>query len=162
MKSLLISVALLIINCAAFGQTIPFIGWSFSDKDYVPIVGTMIGKNEISLSYKFPMFDANIKPHVAALKYGRMILLTVNDDDNFSITPSAGIGLYSIKDFSKYDADPTGMTGISKSTHFKPIVGASLARDMFVWRWEISANYCQGFYCTLGFRVFPYQLKNRK
>ena len=133
------------------------------------------GGFESTLSYKFSMSHVD-KPSILSITVGKQILITDYDDDNFSITPTIGYGYLRWKDFSKYDAAtyPTGpppnlATGaplpisnkeIIEMTEFKPVFGFEIAKDSYMGRVGLNANWCKEYYFGINLRVFPYR-RNR-
>ena len=138
----------------AFAQ--PFIGMQLTNKGIGVQTGFLVGNIEITLAYK-PISNQENKPKIASLSACYRILVTRNELNNFSVTPSIGIGNYRVKDFTGYDADPTGKTGILQINTNTPVYGLNLAKDMYKGQIFVSADYCKGFYYGVGIRCYFYR-----
>ena len=113
------------------------------------------------------------KPNVLSITIGKQILITNYEEDNYSITPTIGYGYLKWKDFSKYDAAvyPTRDTSaiprggplpivddeIMEITALRPVFGIEVAKDSYMGRIGLTANWCKEFYFGINMRVFPYR-----
>lgn len=129
---------------ASFGQV--FIGMSATTKGAGVQLGYLSTDGiEISTGYKVPLISAT-NPSVFNLSLGKQILLTHDDEDNYSITPSAGIASVSYKVIDK-----DVVTKVSKIT---AIYGIEIGKDAYLGRVFIAANYAQQFYFSIGIKAF--------
>lgn len=145
---------LLLISAASFGQ--PFLGLGVTNQGANIQLGVFAGSIEVTGAYKLP-FSRNDVAKIASLQIGKQILLSHNDQDNYSITPSIGYANYRVQDFAAYNNDPTGKTGISLINEFRPIAGVEVGKDSYMGRVFLSANYCKGMYYGIGIKMFPYR-----
>lgn len=104
---------------------------------------------QISLGYQTPLLSAE-NANIADLSVGKRILLTNNDEDNFSVTPTVGVGFISYKDFTKYDQGGE----IESVKKVVPVYGLELGKDWYIGRLFIHANYANKFYYGIGIRAF--------
>lgn len=154
MKKFLSLIACTLIIAASYCQ--PFAGLGLTNKGVNFQAGALISGIEITAAAKRP-YSRNDIPLIYSLSVGKQILLTDNQEDNYSITPSIGYANYRIKDFTAYDKDPTGATGPVQISTFTPIYGLELGKDSYMGRVFISANYCKGLYFGMGIKIFPYR-----
>jgi len=136
----------------------PFIGIGLLNKGAQFQLGMLSGEGgiSVSLAVKKP-FTHNDKPTVISLNVGKEILLSHNDEDNYSVTPSFGLGNYRVKDYSLYD---TGKDEIIQVSEIKPVYGIEIGKDSYLGRLYINANYCKGLYYGIGFKMFFARYKN--
>ena len=145
---------LLLISTSSFAQ--PFLGLGVTNQGANFHLGVLAGSIEITAGYKMP-FNSNDVAKIASLQIGKQILLSNNDQDNYSITPSIGYANYRVQDFAAYNNDPSGKTGPSLISEFRPIAGVEVGKDSYMGRVFVSANYCKGMYYGIGIKMFPYR-----
>jgi len=131
----------------------PFLSMGAGDKGIQFQLGVLNEGTEITFSYKTPMTKNDVAK-IASLSFGKQILLSNREEDNYSLTPSIGMANYRVKDFSKYDA---GEDNIIQVSQFKPVYSIELGKDAYMGRMFISASYCRNPYFVVGFKVFPYR-----
>ncbi len=151
MKTLLIS--LLIHSCVAAQ---PFLGLLPTDKGAAVQVGFLIAPVEITVSYRSSLIKTN-KPAVLSATLGYQMLLSNNEKDNYSLSAHVGIANYRTKDFSPYEADPTGRTGPVQLAENRPTFALELGKDSYLGRAFITAGYCKGMYYGVGVKLFAYR-----
>jgi hypothetical protein len=130
----------------------PFIGIGFTNKGYSPSAGWLIGKTQFTAATKIG--TKNTTPIVHSLSVGRQFFLPNNGDNDCSITICTGAAWYRVKDFTAYDADASGRTGIKQESNAKIYFAIELAQDAELLRWYMQAAYCGGFYFGGGVKVF--------
>ncbi len=150
----IITITAILISLTAMSQ--PFLGLQVNNKGGTVQLGALIETVEITASYKTP-FSREDVAKVASLSIGKVVFLTKNDEDNYSISLHAGYANYRIKDFAAYDADGTGKTGITQINEYRPVFGVEAGKDIYLGRVFISANYCKGMWYGVGIKMFPYR-----
>jgi hypothetical protein len=144
MKKLLVILAILSQFKA---QSQPYIQMQAGNKNIGLSFGVQAqGGLIIDMGYLLPYSAAN-RPKIANLSIGKVINITNNDEDNFSITPSIGFAYLFYKDFSKQ------IDGINIG-EFKPIYRLELAKDWYNGRLFISTNYAKDFFVSVGIKAF--------
>jgi len=150
MKTITLAIALL-ISTSAIAQ--PYIGLSVHNSGVGAQLGILAESIDVALAIKAPLTKVDV-PTIVSLTVGKQFLLTQREEDNYSFTISAGAAFTSVKDFTAYNADPTGQTGIATVTSTSIIYGLQVGKDAYLGRVFISANYCKGMYYGLGMRIF--------
>ncbi len=156
MKRFIVVVSLalsMIIFLILKGHSQPNLGLFATNKGVGASIGLVAGNIALNASYKAPLFNRDV-PTIANLAIGYQRNITNNDADNFTVTPFLGIGNYRVKDFTAYDADPTGKTAIVSINQYKPYYAIEIAKDWYLGRLFVSANYCGGFYAGIGMKFF--------
>ena len=139
---------------ALFAQ--PFLGLGITNKGANFQAGALVKGFELTGAYRLPL-TSNETAKIASLSIGKQILLSHNEQDNYSITPSLGYANCRYQDFEAYNADPTGRTGITQVNEFKPIYGIEIGKDSHLGRVYLSANYCGAAYFGAGIKMFLYR-----
>jgi len=152
----IITITAILISFTAMSQ--PFLGLQVNDKGGMVQLGALIETIEITASYKTPFTREDVAK-VASLTIGKLIYLSGNDKDNYSISLHAGYANYRVKDFKAYDADKTGVTGITQVNEYQPVFAIEAGKDSYLGRVFVSAHYCKGFWYGLGIKMFPYRKK---
>lgn len=160
-KHVIIKVALIaamIAMCFADSFAQPFAGLNLTNKGIGANMGFLIHNTvEVTANYK-SLTNRNDVPKVLSLSAGLRVLLTRNELNNWSVTPSIGVGNYRLKDFSGYYADPTGKTGIKQISQYKPIVGVNLSKDAYMGQMFLSIDYCNKItFYGAGIRFYLYR-----
>ena len=151
----IITGAILLCFTDSFGQG--FIGLNLTQKGIGVNTGFLAGNVEITANYK-SLTSRNDVPKVLSLSAGYRYLLTFNEINNWSITPSIGIGNYRLQDFKAYDADITGKTGIKQISEFKPIYGVNFSKDSHIGQGFVSVDYCNKIiFYGIGIRAYFYR-----
>ena len=163
MKKLLIIIlaALVFTSCRVFAQ--PFLGFNANNRGVGVHAGFLFNNIEVTGNYK-SFSRRNDVPKVLSLSAGYRVLLTQKEMDNWSVTPSIGVGNYRLKDFTAYDADPTGITGIKQISKYKPVYGVNLSRDSYLGQGFVSVDYCnKAMFYGIGIRgyLFYRKLENK-
>lgn len=139
----------------------PFIGMNLTQKGIGANMGFLFNNIEVTANYK-SLRSRNDVPKVSSLSAGYRYLLTQKEIYNWSVTPSIGIGNYRLKDFTAYNADPTGKTGVTQISECYPIVGVNLSRDNWIGQGFVSADYCNKiFFYGIGIRTYFYRRLNK-
>lgn len=150
-----IVIALLLISINCISQ--PFLGLSVNNKGAGFQLGCVSNNLELKAAYKVPFMQRDV-PTISSFSIGKIFFISNKESDNYAIIPEIGCGYYRVKDFSGYDADPTGKTPIVQITGFKPVYGLSLTKDAYLGQLFISANHAAGgFYYSVGMKFFFYR-----
>ena len=154
--AIIIAALLFCFADSVFAQ--PFIGVQALNKGIGVQTGFLVGNIELTASYK-PLTTRNDVAKVSSLTAGYRLLITKNEINNYSILPSVGIGNYRLKDFTAYDADPTGKTGIKQNSKIKPIIGINFCKDANKGQMFISLDFCNKVtYYGVGIRAYFYRI----
>ncbi len=105
---------------------------------------------EIKLGCAVPMRKANVSS-IFYLSAGHKINITNNDEDNYTLTNSIGVGHYRIDNFDDWYREYGSVKTITK---ILPFFGMELGKDKNHGRYYISVNYCGDIYASAGMRVF--------
>ena len=104
-----------------------------------------------------PITGNNEAQRVTTITAGYRVLLTNNELNNYSITPSVGYGLYRTKDYTDYNNDPLGKGAVKQINLNYPAMNINFAKDIHKGQIYLQANYCKFFYYGAGFRVYFYR-----
>ena len=144
MKTLSLMICIL-ITINTYSQT--FVAIETTTKGFGMAVGIQSEEGlQILGGYNVSIINSR-NPKLFYGKAGYNILLSHNDEDNFSITPTIGAAQSSVKVFDNKDT-PTTIKGI------KPIYGLELDKDWYMGRLFVSANYCSTAYYGIGIKAF--------
>ena len=144
MKKLLLMMCIL-ITVNTYSQ--PFVSFEGTTKGFGMTIGTQTKEGiQLAAGYNVSITKADV-PDLFFGNVGYNILLTQNDEDNFTLTPTVGAAHSTVKVFDKND-NYTTVKGI------KPIFGLELGKDWNMGRLFVSANYCQKFYYGIGIKAF--------
>ena len=157
-------VVFVLLLLAIFGDAIinklfsqPSLGFSALSNGLPANVGFLID-NKIDLQLNAAGITGNNEAaKITTLTAGYRVLLSRNELNNYSVTPAIGYGLYRIKDFTGYDNDPTGKTGIKQINTNYPAASLNISKDIHIGKLYIQANYCKFFTYGMGFRVYFYR-----
>lgn len=144
MKFILIA---LIISKNCFGQG--YIGIGATNNGVQVSAGVLADNVDVQLKYQLPLFSLEV-PKVMSFTIGRMILLSNNDADNFSITPSVGYAYLKSKDFTLYDRENKIITVEA----LKPVLGVEIGKDWWMGRVSVNYTYCNANYLGVSMRCF--------
>lgn len=143
-------IILLAILCS-FKSHAQYLGVSATTKGAALHAGIVANGIEIAGTYKTPLWS-NVTPSVLSLSFGKQILLTNNDIDNWTVTPSIGFASLKYQDFSDYDSRPNGH--IIEVSEIKAIYNLEVAKDFYMGRIFISATHCGTTYFSFGLKAF--------
>ena len=87
---------------------------------------------------------------VLSFQIGKQLLLTHNESDNLSLTPSIGYGWRKWKDFTEWDKGGE----IIQMSDFKPVYQAELMKQWYCGGLLVNYAYCGVNYFTIGFKFF--------
>lgn len=146
---ILLLIMALLLFADAFTQ--PFIGIGTSNKGIPINIGGLSHNVEIKATFIRPYVQ---KPTVYNFSIGRQINLTPYEKDNYSITPSVGYYVLRWKDFTAYEADITGKTGIVQNEKSGVGYGLELGKDLFLGRFYVSGNYFNSLYVGVGIKAY--------
>ncbi|MES2457212.1 MAG: hypothetical protein V4594_16780 [Bacteroidota bacterium] len=149
MKKVLL--ALILLTSIAHAQ--PYISLGFTTKGAALGVGYM--ENNFGFDFSFVhniSYRKTYIPTITSFSVGRCTLLTTNDENNLSLTPSIGIAHSTKKDFSEYNIAPAyKIITVNKTL---PFFGLELGKDIGISRISLTANYCGMFYAGVGIKAF--------
>ena len=145
MKQILLMVCIL-ITVNTYSQ--PFASFEGTTKGFVMTVGFQSPEGiQIAAGYNVSITKANV-PDLFYGNVGYNILLTQNDEDNFSLTPTIGAAHSSVQTFTIDDKYISTVKGI------KPIYGLEFGKDWHMGKLFVSANYCGRAYYGIGIKAF--------
>lgn len=125
----------------------PFASFEGTTKGFAMTIGVQTPEGiQIAGGYNVSITKADV-PDLFYGNVGYNILLTRNDEDNFSLTPTIGAAHSSVQVFDAKD-NSTTVKGI------KPIFGLELGKDWNMGRLFVSANYCGRAYYGIGIKAF--------
>jgi len=145
MKKILPILTLLITLSTVVLFAQPFLGLGATNKGINIQAGAWIEDVEISAAYKIPVIKNDIAS-IASLSAGYRV--------GKHLIPSIGIANYRVKDFTEYNADPTGKSAIVQISEVHPIYGLEAGYNSYCGRVFAQANYCKGFYFGVGIKMF--------
>ena len=119
-------------------------------------VGILANNLDIQLKYQLPLISLEI-PKILSFNVGYRILLSSNEIDNFSITPSVGYAYLRSKDFSLYNTSPT-LDKILVIEEFKPMYNVEIGKDWHMGRLSFTYTYCNRSCYGLTIKCFFTQL----
>ena len=97
---------------------------------------------EIKTGFDSPFRNTDIAK-VYYVGAGYMVNLSANEKDNYSVTPTIGIGQYKISQYEMATVDV-----------LKPYANIEFGKDKNLGRFYISATYCGNLYAGIGMRAF--------
>jgi hypothetical protein len=146
MKKIISTSAMLLISILSFSQA--FIGIATTNKGFGLHAGVLAESVEIKASYQHPYHH---QAAIASFTIGNQFLLTHDEKDNYSVTPSIGYARHSREDLSDYK---NGGEKITQVVEFHPIFGLEAGKDCFLGRYFVTANYSKGAYFGAGIRAY--------
>ena len=150
---------IVILICLFTGKLFaqPSIGMKLLNNGVGMDIGFLIdNKVDVQLS-TMGMTGNNEAAKVTTITAGYRVLLSRNELNNYSVTPSVGYGLYRTKDFTGYNNDPSGKTGPKQINLNYPALSINVAKDIHKGQIYLQANYCKSLYYGVGFRVYFYR-----
>ncbi len=146
MARYLFTLYILVISFAASAQ--PAIGMQYSSKGYGLTVGYLNNnKIEITAGYNVSVLVHNV-PDIYYSTIGYKIELSDYEKDNFSLTPSAGYGIYSLRSYDEKNYF------VAKNKSNKPFYGMELGKDWYMGRLSLHVNYCGMLYYGVGIKAY--------
>lgn len=135
-------------------QAQPFLSISATTKGAGFSIGYLLGQPGIELNAGYNVHPTREDvPALFNLSVGKRILLSHQEKDNFTLTPSIGYAAYSVKDFTEFYKDETAGE-IFQLKAAKPIYSLELGKDWYLGRVYVNANYCNAPFFGLGMRAF--------
>lgn len=123
-----------------------YAGISIINKGVSVNAGILADKVAIQAALTFPITNLQ-NANTYSLTAGYQLNLTTYDADNYSFTPSIGAALLRSRTWGAKDA-------MTVHQNIKPMYGAELAKDAFMGRVYIQANYSDALYYGIGMKVF--------
>lgn len=132
----------------------PFLSIAATSKGAGFSIGYLASQSGIELNAGYNVHPTSEDvPALFNLSVGKRMLLSHQEKDNFSITPSIGYAAYSVKDFTEFYKDE--MSGeILQVKAVKPIYSLELGKDWHLGRVFVNANYCDKAFFGIGLRAF--------
>ena len=144
--ALKITILILIISLNVHAQ--PYLSTGIT-KGVSVRAGILYEQLDINAGVKYPLTNIT-NPSIYSLQIGRQLLLTHNEFDNYSLTPSLGIA--SLK-YSVFD-EKYNRTYIHET---KALYSIELGKDAYLGRVFIKNWYCKQNYLEIGMRVKLYK-----
>ena len=144
----IIFISLTIISLNAYAQ--PWLGMGIGNTVNAN-AGILVKQIEISAAYQHPFSRAD-KPAIASLSIGKQLLLSNYDEDNFSLTTSAGVAFHSYKDMAAYNSGESDK--ITKVKEVKAIYGMEIGKDKYLGRYYINIQYSNRLMYGAGIKFF--------
>ena len=138
---------LLIISTTGFSQV--YVSMGAVNNGVQVGVGALAANVDIQLRYQRPIFNIQ-SPTVTSFTIGRMINITGNEEDNFTVTPSIGYAHLKRKDFTRYNSEDK----ITNVELFKAVYGLEVGKDWFMGRASITYSYSDKSYVGATIRFF--------
>ena len=138
---------LIIISATANAQ--PYVLMGAVNNGVQVGIGALASNVDIQLRYQRPVFNLE-SPTITSFTIGRMINLTGNDEDNFTVTPSIGYAHLKSKDFTQYNSEDK----ITNVELFKAVYGLEVGKDWFMGRASITYSYSDKSYLGATIRFF--------
>lgn len=150
-----IIIALLLVSINLFAQ--PSIGMKLLSNGVGMDLGFLIdNKVDVQLS-TMGITGNNEKAKITTITAGYRVLLSRNELNNYSVTPSIGYGLYRVKDYTDYNNDPEGKAAVKQTNLNYPALNINIAKDIHKGQIYIQANYLKVLTYGVGFRVYFYR-----
>ena len=123
-----------------------YAGVSLINKGISVNAGILANKVAIQAALTLPITNLE-NSNTYSLTAGYQLNLTNDDKDNYSLTPFVGAALLRSRTWDAKDA-------MTVHQNIKPMYGAELAKDAFMGRVFINANYSDALYYGIGMKVF--------
>lgn len=146
-KKITLSLLILILSLNVNAQ--PFAGIEAGTKGAGVNIGYLGNGLEIKAGTNMSLYRATT-PALFYASLGYQIKLTNNEEDNWSVLPSAGYTYSSYEDFTAYNNGGE----IIKITEFKPKYSLELGKDKHIGRIYINANYAGYTFYNIGIRAY--------
>lgn len=151
-------IGMLIIHCAVFAQG--YMGVSIINKGFGATAGVVTGSTDIAFNVQRPFIDL-MQPTIFSLSIGKIINLTNEESDNYSITPSFGVADSKVKrvvvagqmnkDYNKCMSYET----LETVRKFSAYYSLELGKDAYLGRVFIKGTYTDTrLFYGLGMRIF--------
>ena len=136
----------ILITVAAYAQ--PFVSFEGTTKGVAMTLGYQSEEGlQVAGGYNVSVTNA-LSADLVYGNAGYNILLTHNDEDNFTLTPTVGAAYSTVKAYKVKNSDLVTVTAI------KPLFGLELGKDWYMGRLFITANYCDRAYYGIGIKAF--------
>ena len=140
----LITATMIIISLSVQAQ--PYLSTGLNSKSFTTGIGLLADKMDISISYKLPFLNKE-QAKIFSFSIGRQILLTHNDEDNYSITPAIG---YAECRYSRFDNNLKE----TKMRTTNALYSVEIGKDAYMGRFYLKGLYCKKAFVEVGMRVF--------
>lgn len=149
MKKTLSSLIIIIISFNVHAQG--YAGFFVAGKGAGVQMGFVAGTLNVNASLQYPLTTIT-NPTMYTMSLGRMLLLTNDEADNYSLTPAIGAALHRVKNFEAYNDNPRAAIPLTSRVY--PHYSLQAGKDAHLGRMYVQANYCNGLYLTAGMKVF--------
>ena len=109
--------------------------------------GILVNDIELSVNYNHPYSKVEI-PAIVSVSLGKMLLLTNNDQDNFTLTLSAGVAFHS------YTITESNGKAAGKVKETKPIYSLEAGKDWNMGRLYVSGQYSGRLMLGVGIKFY--------
>lgn len=123
-----------------------YAGVSLINKGMSVNAGILADKVAIQAALTFPITNLQ-NANTYSLTAGYQLNITNDDADNYSFTPFVGAALLRSRTWDAKDA-------MTVHQNIKPMYGAEIAKDAYMGRVFINANYSDALYYGIGIKVF--------
>lgn len=162
MKTITLLILCIVNSVLAFPQ--PYLKFTGTNRGLEISLGAMSkdGGLDFNVAYRSSL-SRNDKPKIISAAFGKQMLLTFNEEDNYSFTPSVGYGYLAWKEYQ--DVSPSEnpqliYDKVVSMQEFKPLIGLELAKDSYMGRYGLTVAWCGLFYFGITLRMFPF--RNRR
>ncbi len=157
MKQIKMIALMVILYCNGFSQA--YLGTSLMKNGVSGNIGFLADKVDISFALQFPLTD-KLVPTIYSLSIGRMLNITNEEEDNFTVTPAFGFAV-----INKMEVVPANTFSekygqyfpyeILKNTNaIKAYYSLELGKDAYMGRAFIKTVYAERVYYSVGMRLF--------
>ena len=146
----IVIIILCLLCCLAdnlFSQ--PYFGLGLGNKGMNYQLGIRDESLDLKFDYKMPM-TRNDVAKVLSFQIGKQLLLTHNESDNLSLTPSIGYGWRKWKDFTEWDKGGE----VIPMSDFKPVYQVEIMKQWYYGGLSVNYSYCGSNYFSIGFKFF--------
>ena len=157
MKQIKMIALMIILYCNAFSQG--YLSTSVMKKGVAGSIGFLADKVDISFSLQFPLTD-KLAPTIYSLSVGRMLNITNEEEDNFTITPAIGLSVLNkievvaANTFSEKYGQYFPYEMFKNANEIKAYYSLEVGKDAHMGRVFIKTVYVDKVYCSLGMRLF--------
>lgn len=150
MKKILCLATTMLITLNSINAQV-YMGTDINNKGVGANLGFLGDHLDINTGINIPLSRTDVAT-IAHFTTGYMINLTHKDEDNFTITPSIGMGSYHIKDYTAYNLDPH--QGPTKISEILPYYSLELGKDAYMGRISLKLSYCKEVIAGISMRIF--------
>ena len=157
MKQIKMIALMIILYCNAFSQA--YLGTSVMKNGVAGNIGFLADKVDISFGLQFPLTD-KLVPTIYSLSVGRMLNITNEEEDNFTITPAIGLSVLNkievvpANTFSEKYGQYFPYEMFKSSNSIKPYYSLEVGKDAHLGRVFIKTVHCGKIYPSFGMRLF--------